>query len=550
MELNKNQISQFFVKKKRSHKTDFQKSISDNDKELFFAYIKHFENKKDIDIFNMDITQDYTLLQYVYACTKFNKDMTLFNFLYNHPRTNIKKESKDNESLLNMAVEFQRIDDIKRFTEDGIVSSSQKSVFASWLSHTFNKESLIQLSYLLDHFEHTPPATNPIEMQLHQFIQYCYEVNKTEKAKNLLLKLHDKIHKTSEDNLFISSVYYNRDLLSQAIEHTDMPVIEMILKDEHLRQDFAQREESLEDHPLNLVINQNKEIFELYKKHPFPLESSTQNDPFIFNTLFENAHYSTSKKSKLWLDYLINDLKLNPCISSEEDENSMAGVISLIKHYFDYDFNQNPVELFKIMESSPYFDINYTTRDSDRDNILSYIYTYNDSNHDITNSPLAIHIKKSSNLQYDCYDNPETSLLMLSIAYNDTELFDKCMTNINLNWKSPKKENIFQHFLGHNYTNKKILLNILRNNETLSEFIYHTANYLIKSNQNNQSKIAKAMTAFTTQSEQAVNYFLPKDKDQLIKTIYLIHSEFEKFLLAQNLNLNKNETPALIKKRI
>lgn len=546
MELNKNQISQFFIKKKRSNKTDFQKSISDNDKELFFAYIKHFENKKDIDIFNMDITGDYTLLQYVYALTKFNKDTTLFNFLYEHPRTNIKKESKSKESLLNMAVEFQRIEDIKKFSRDGIVSSSQKSIFASWLSCTFSKESLTLLSYLLDNFEHTAHSTNAIEMQLHQFVKYCYEINKTEKAKNLLLKLHEKIHKASEKNLFISSVYYNVDLFSQAVEHKDMPVIEMILKDEHLRKDFSQREDSIEDHPLYLLINQNKEIFELYKKHPFPLESSPENDSFLLNTLFENAHYSTSKKTKLWLDYLINDLKLNPCISSEDDENSMSGVISLIKNYLDYDFNQNPVELFKILESSPYFDINYTTHDSDKNNILSYLYNYDDSNHDIINSPLAVHIKKSPNLQYDCYDNPESSLLMLSIAYNDTALFDECMTNINLNWKSPKKENVFQHFLGHDYINKKFLLNILRNKKTLSEFINHAVNYLIK---NNKNKIDKSMTIFTTQSEQAVNYFLPSDKDQLLKNIHLIHSEFEKFLLAQAISFNNNE-PNPSKKRL
>jgi len=549
MELNKNQISQFFVKKKRSNKTDFQKSISDNNKELFFAYIKHFENKKDMDIFNLDITHDYTLLQYVYACTKFSKDMTLFNFLYEHPRTNIKKESKDKESLLNMAVEFQRIEDIKKFHQDGITSSSHKSIFASWLSCKCNKESLNHLSYLLNHFEHTPSSTNSIEMPLHQFIQYCYEQNKTEKAKDLLLKLHEKIHKTSEDNLFISTVYYNKDLLSQAIEHKDMSVIEMILKDEHLKKDFAQREDSIEDHPLNLVINENKEIFDLYKNNPFPFESSPENDSFIFNTFFENINFSTSKKSKLWLDYLINDLKLNPCISSEKDENSMAGVISLIKNYIDYDFNINPVDLFKIFESSPYFDINYITRDSDKQNILSYLYTYDDSNHGIIDSPLAVHIKKSPNLQYDCYDNPESSLIMLSIAYNDTELFNKCMKHINMNWSSSKKQNIFQHVLEHNYINKKFLLNTLRNKKTLSEFINHTANYLIKNNKKNPSKIDKSMTMFTTQSEQAVNYFLPSDKDQLLKNIHLIHSEFEKFLLEETINLNNNE-PTPSKKRL
>lgn len=550
MELNKNQISQFFVKKKRSNKTDFQKSISDNDKELFFAYIKHFENKKDMDIFNMDITGDYTLLQYVYICTKFSKDMTLFNFLYEHPRTNIKKESKSKESLLNMAVEFQRMEDIKKFSQDGIVSSSQKSIFASWLSCIFNKESLSLLSYLLDNFEHTAHSTNAIEMQLHQFVKYCYEINKTEKTKNLLLKLHEKIHKASEENLFISSTYYNVDLLSQAIEHKDMHVIEMILKDEHLRKDFSQREDSIEDHPLNLVINQNKEIFDLYKKNPFPLESSPENDSFLLNTLFENAHYSTSKKTKLWLEYLINDLKLNPCISSEEDENSMSGVISLIKNYIDYDFNINPVDLFKVLESSPYFDINYISHDSDKQNILSYLYTYDDSNNGIIDSPLAVHIKKSPNLQYDCYDNPESSLIMLSIAYNDTELFNKCMKHINMHWSSPRKQNIFQHVLEHNYINKKFLLNIVRNKKTLSEFINHTANYLIKNNKKNQSKIDKSMTIFTTQSEQAVNYFLPSDKDQLLKNIHLIHSEFEKFLLAQTINLNKEETLAISKKRL
>lgn len=541
MQLSKYKITNFYKRKKGTGKTDFEECISQNNKELFFEYIEHFENKKDIDIFNLDVCSGtYTVLQYAYVCSLFKKDMTLFNFLYNHPKTKIDKESKFHHSLLNIALEHNKLKDFKKFRKDGITESPNHSIFNSWiLSGDFgNIKKMDLLSDLLNHFQIKDDQDINIERLINHFYDSRQNIFKT-----LLFSLYDKITEKFEYHPE-KSIYF----IKKAIENKDYTTFETLLKKENFRNIFSDPEDYfIDDHPLYIILEnpfENKKFFDIYIKNPIDIVNSTENEEFLFDSFFAGIRTHHVNATLPILHYLINDLKLNPCSCS--DDNFLTGTFLLLKHSFENRFE--PSKFFEIIEKSPYFNINQTTNDIEKDNLLSYIYSYHEEyKSNLTQSKIALKIKNSPDLQFDTYDNPESSLLMTSIAYKDKDLFQKCMTNINYK----NKKDIFSHLFKHSYS-QLFLLNLLSNKEDLSFLINDSISFIIQSDSNKQKNISQAIIQFREQCEKALlKVSPPKGKEELKNNLTYILSMSEKTILENSIKLNQNTSvPQQNKRRI
>lgn len=543
MELTKYKISNFRIRKSRSEKTDFQESVSDNNKELFFAYVNHFKEKIN---FNQDVNKTFTLLQQAYVTGFYRKDFTIFDFLYNHPSVDIYKESKSGETLLTLAARQKDMDNFLKFEKDGIKDSEQIDAIYSFFNHLpilADKVNFDMLRYILKNPDYTI-RTN-IEWCLSGLNEYYYRTGKKEEIKDLLLQLNER------GGLFWNnSADTHKLLLYKAISQRDNEMVELILSNKTFRKFFKSNDiTQADDHPLYQIIEQSIEqpnILDTYKQHPLPLKKYNDDYDF-FSPLFKNKTERNEKNADSILSYLIEECKIDPFKDSGRNiYNKRAGIFKL----FDYsDNNQTILPLFKIIEKSEYFNINHIfSFDGDKINILEQAYTCKAKD----KAEFLDYVKNHPKLDFEDLHNIEKSPLFLSIVNNDEELLNKAIEKINYGFKNKKDDCLIIHILNYLYK-KEYYQNIAKNN---SEMFLKTAKLIIESMSPevlNEIKedYKNAVNSFRETSKWAINAIFDVNKEQSLENVDLIafslNSLFEKNLLLLSI---KEGSPQPVKKRL
>lgn len=545
MELTKYKISNFRTRKSRSEKTDFQESISENNKELFFAYIDHFKDKID---FNQDVNKTFTLLQQAYVSGFYKKDFTIFDFLYNQSSVDIHKESKSGETLLTLAAKQKDMANFLKFENDGIKDSEQVDAIYSFFNHLpilADKVNFDMLKYILKNPDYT--MRKSIEWCLSGLNEYYYRTGKKEEIKNLLFQLNER------GGLFWdNSPDAHKLLLYKAISQRDNEIIELILSNKTFMKFFKNSDITQADnHPIYQIIEQSMEqpnILDSYKKYPLPVKKYSDDYEF-FSPLFKNKTAQNEKNVIPALSYLIEECKLNPFNESGRNIYHKQACISKLFEYSDN--TQTILPLFKIIEKSEHFNINHIfSFDGGKFNILEYAYRCKAKD----KTEILDYIKNHPQLNFNDLDNIEKSPLFLSIVNNDEVLFNKAMAKLDYSFKNKKQDCLIIHLLNYLYQ-KEYYQNIAKHN---SDMFLKTAKLIVESmppDTLNEIKedYKNAVNTFKETCKWAVNANFDINKEQSLENADLIafslNSIFEKNLLLVNIR-EEASYQSLSKKRL
>jgi len=343
-----------------------------------------------------------------------------------------------------------------------------------------------------------------------------------------------------------------------SIQNNDIITFANIISDYQFRQSFNSNKKTIHLHPLFNIIRyalNNRTIFKIYQKYEFPLPSS-EYDALFFSHLFTEIKANNLQNAENLLKYLIQELNLNPCHFIKNDDDFIPpGLFSFIYEYTHSDEVYSPVNLFKILNTSPYFNINLHRtfyEEEDGINLLQYTYLYTNLEDNSKNTKKIILdlVKNHENLECGDIEKPNYSHVVLAILHDDSDLFNRCLNQINYNYKNQQGDNLLSHFLKQDY-DSDFYHSLGSSPKLFLQLIEHIINQLCKNHIDISTSLTESFLFFKHKAEAHCAENFPESFADLILTqVSEIHNLCEQVLLKNRLHPTKNNEQYKIKKRL
>lgn len=339
-----------------------------------------------------------------------------------------------------------------------------------------------------------------------------------------------------------------------AIQKGDNNIVEDILSSPEFREPFYKTEKRLEEHPLFNIIryaSTNPDLFDIYKKYELPILSS-EKDAFFFFYLFNQTTSDNVHNTEKILQYLIKDLNLNPCHSFKSENIRLhCGLFSFIYEYINCKDFYLPTNLFKILNTSPYFDINLceTSYGPDFHNLLYYAYLYTDFDDKTDPKKIILELVKNHkdlNMGYNedsCY-----SPIILAILYNDIDFFDKCLHHIDYTYKDSQGNNLLVNLLKKDY-DIDFYYKIGYSQDLFLQFVEHIIEQLYKNNIDITISLPEAASCFNKKMEEHAREHFTQE-DIILPIVAQVYRICEKALLVDMFHKKQNHEEYNNKKRL
>lgn len=535
MALTRYQIKQFLTIKKNTRTTAFQDAILSNDSDQFFEYVAHFGDKIN---YNVLVKKDIPIILCALeaglsARGDKEKPFEIFNFIYNHPKTNRNILSKDGYNLLTVAAKFGNIEKFQLFEKDEIKEPANKDVINSALKNAlFHNRHLNNPFYMVDYILMRPQyrMRNNIPQIMNELCKYYYNNNKPQNVKNIFFTLFEK------GGLPLQCYGNSSFLLFHSIR----------------KKDFELYKEITEMPFYQTLIHKTK--FNCYNEHPF--YEIIENEDVRFMELFieQNGQGTlTDFPSGAFLQKIINrcnkknDLTLFRRCVLEFGMNPMEGDVnfatinqSALHSVFNLPYKQNIMEYLNIIEKHPAFKINYKFGAYNM-NFIQTLYKRYANAHDLADrhKQISQEIEWLEAKKYNVMSIKNISDLLVMAINGDEINYNNRISGFDFSEFNGKKTPNYLFFSLNDKHLEYLSSCSLRSEQAakLINYFYHN----IAEKVNLLDKNDKEQTILEYIDQVITNFRYPRVLSQIRETIYFEYIRQQKLALQQVIPAQKNK---------